>query len=108
MATRVERRRFTVGEYDRMIDLGIIREHERVELVGGEIVRVAAMGSRHAGCLELLTELLVSELRGVASVRVQLPIAIPEYFVSLQGVARALGVSSLACGPFCTSQQSLS
>lgn len=47
MATRTLRR-FTVGEYERMVDVGILTEEDRVELVGGEIVEISPIGSRHA------------------------------------------------------------
>ncbi len=33
------RRRFTVAEYDRMAEVGILTEDNRVELIDGEIIR---------------------------------------------------------------------
>jgi Uma2 family endonuclease len=75
----VGRRRFTVDEYHRLAECGVLGEDDRVELIGGEIVRMAAMGARHAACVTGLTELLVPRLAGVAVVRVQLPVAIPEH-----------------------------
>lgn len=36
----VIRKRFTVGEYDQMIEAGIFHEDERLELVAGEIIEV--------------------------------------------------------------------
>jgi Uma2 family endonuclease len=41
------RRRFTVAEVLAMQDAGIIREDERFELIGGEIVPMAAKGPLH-------------------------------------------------------------
>lgn len=75
---RVGRRLFTTDEYECMAETGLLGEDERIELVGGEIVRMAAMGTRHARCIQRLTERLVLRLQGVASVRVQLPIMIPD------------------------------
>ncbi|MBI2760056.1 MAG: Uma2 family endonuclease [Chloroflexi bacterium] len=43
------RRRFTVDEYEQMIEAGILRDGERVELIEGEIVEMAAMSGVHAG-----------------------------------------------------------
>jgi len=43
---RLPRRRFTVGQYHRMIKAGILREGERVELIEGEIIEMAAVGGR--------------------------------------------------------------
>jgi Uma2 family endonuclease len=48
MATELERRRFTVAEYHRMADAGILTEDDRVELIAGEIVEMSPIGSRHA------------------------------------------------------------
>jgi len=58
-ATLPARRCFTVDEYDRMIQTGIVREGERVELLAGEIIQMAAMGSRHAACIADLNEWFV-------------------------------------------------
>lgn len=41
------RRTFTVKEVERMGEVGLIREDERVELLGGELIPMNAKGSRH-------------------------------------------------------------
>jgi Uma2 family endonuclease len=41
------RRRFTADEYHRMADAGILREDERVELLGGDVVEMTPVGDRH-------------------------------------------------------------
>jgi Uma2 family endonuclease len=41
------RRTFTVAEVERMGEVGLIREGERVELIGGELVPMNAKGNRH-------------------------------------------------------------
>jgi Uma2 family endonuclease len=61
MAIEVERtRRFTADEYERMVELGIFREDERLELIGGEIVEMAPVGHRHAACIANLNEFFVT------------------------------------------------
>jgi Uma2 family endonuclease len=40
-----------------MADAGILSEDDRVELIEGEIFRMAAIGSRHAGCVNRLNRL---------------------------------------------------
>ncbi|MGB3681894.1 MAG: Uma2 family endonuclease [Rubrobacteraceae bacterium] len=51
-------KRFSVPEYYRMAEAGVLGENERVELVEGVIVEMAAMGSRHAACVRRLEALL--------------------------------------------------
>ncbi len=42
------RRKFTVDEYYRMAEVGILQSDERVELICGEIVLMAPIGNPHA------------------------------------------------------------
>ena len=46
-AEGLPRRRFTVAEIEQMTALGIFEEDERIELIGGEIVPMAAKGNQH-------------------------------------------------------------
>ncbi len=48
MAVTLKRRRFTLDEYHRMGEVGILGEGDRVELIEGEIVEKSPIGSRHA------------------------------------------------------------
>ena len=41
-------RKFTVEEYYRMAEVGILRPDERVELIDGEIMLMAPIGNPHA------------------------------------------------------------
>jgi len=58
MASDVEvvRRRFTVDEYHRMGEVGILNEDDRVELIRGEIVHMTPIGTRHAACVAILPD----------------------------------------------------
>ncbi|HXU90466.1 MAG TPA: Uma2 family endonuclease [Methylomirabilota bacterium] len=78
MAVDVEvaRRLFTVEEYHRMADAGIFGEDERIELIEGEIVKMAPIGPRHAGCVINLTRLFVIHLGNRAIVSPQNPVVI--------------------------------
>jgi hypothetical protein len=51
MALEVTRRLFTVDEYYQMAATGILHEDDRVELIAGEILQMAAIGSHHAGAI---------------------------------------------------------
>jgi len=59
----LERRRFTIEEYWRMGEAGILDEDERVELIEGEIVTMTPIGPPHASVVARLTRLF-SELVG--------------------------------------------
>ena len=74
MALEVTRRLFTVDEYYQMAAAGILHEDDRVELIAGEILQMAAIGSRHAGCVDRLTRFFVLHVADQAIVRIQNPI----------------------------------
>jgi len=74
MSIQIERRHFTVHEYHRMVEAGILSEDDRVELIEGEIIEMAPIGRRHAACVDKLTELLKEKLGRAAIVRVQGPV----------------------------------
>jgi Uma2 family endonuclease len=70
----VTRRRFNVTEYYRMAEVGILHEDDRVELINGEIIRMCAIGAKHAACVDDLSELLVLLVGRQGRVRTQNPI----------------------------------
>jgi len=46
-AEGVPRLRWTVAEFERLAELGILTEEDRIELVGGELVPMSPKGNRH-------------------------------------------------------------
>ncbi len=70
----VEPRRFTVEEYERMGEVGIIDPAERVELLDGEIVAMSPIGPQHAGVVDAIAEQLYGKLIGRVTIRVQNPL----------------------------------
>lgn len=70
----VTRRLFTVHDYHRMAEAGILHEDDRIELIEGELVEMAAIGSRHFTCVNTLNHLLVRSLGDEYIVSVQNPI----------------------------------
>ncbi|MGI8683865.1 MAG: Uma2 family endonuclease [Acidimicrobiales bacterium] len=70
--------RFTVDEYYRMADAGIFNEDSRVELLRGEIVGMAAIGSHHAACVAGLTQLFGRRLGDRAFVWAQNPVRLDD------------------------------
>lgn len=70
--TNISRRLFTVEEYYRMAEVGIIRPEDRVELIGGEILNMAAAaGGWHSYVVFNLMNIFVRLLGNRAAVRVQ-------------------------------------
>ncbi len=74
MTTQEAKHAFTVGEYHRMTAAGIFTEDDRVELIEGEIYEMAAIGSRHAACVNRLTQLFVRGAGDRAVVTIQNPV----------------------------------
>ena len=76
---RVGQRLFTTDEYEWMAETGLLGEDERIELIGGEIVRLAAMGTRHARCMRRFSRLLYGQLGTDVVISAQLPVSIPDH-----------------------------
>src|SRR3954463_7763270 len=87
MIARLPPFRFTVGQYERMIETGILTENDRVELLRGEIVPKMAIGDAHSACVDRLNWRLNRITGGQVLVRVQNPVVCadsePEPDVSL-------------------------
>ena len=78
MAAQLLRRRFTVLEYHQMGQAGILGEDDRLELLEGEIVEMAPIGSRHQAAVDRLTRLFSNQAEAKALVRVQGPVRLGE------------------------------
>ena len=78
MGKLAARRRFTVEEYHRLGETGILGEDEPVELIAGALLVREPIGSRHAGTVNRLTRFWTSRLGERAVVQVQNPIELPE------------------------------
>ena len=72
-ATR-ELRKFTVDEYYRMGEAGILKADERVELIEGEIIVMAPIGPEHSGSVDISNEIFLLLARGRFNVRIQNPL----------------------------------
>jgi Uma2 family endonuclease len=70
----VTRRLLTVDEYHRMGEAGILTEDDRVELIEGELVAMAPIGSEHVSGINALNRLLVMAVGERAIVSVQNPV----------------------------------
>ena len=70
--------RFSVAEYHQLIAAGIFGEDDRVELIGGDLVMMSPIGSKHAGQVNWLTNLLIQKTLGRAVVAVQNPVQLDD------------------------------
>jgi Uma2 family endonuclease len=75
---RPRRHRFTVDDYYRLAEAGALPPDARVELIEGEIIDMAPMGSRHASSVSMLDYLLKHAAGDRALVRVRLPVRLDE------------------------------
>lgn len=66
--------RLTVDEYYRMAEVGLLAHDARVELIEGEIIDMAPIGSRHAEVVDRLGRYLHEAAGKLATVGVQRPI----------------------------------
>jgi Uma2 family endonuclease len=78
MSVQMQRRLFTVQEYHLMGEAGILGEDDRVELIEGEIIQMAAIGTRHATCVRRLIRQFRQLPEESAILDVQNPIQLTE------------------------------
>lgn len=69
-------KRFTIAEYHRLAELGFFEEDDRVELIKGEIVQMAAKGTAHSTFNRRLIRELSTLLGNRATLQSQDPIVI--------------------------------
>ena len=74
-----ERRKFTVDEYFRMVEAGILQAKEKVELIEGEILLMPPMGPPHFGGVTRHARVFISQAANRFSVLVQGPVHLDEH-----------------------------
>ena len=77
MAVSLDQRLFTIDEYEQMIDAGILTGEDRVELLNGRIVNMAAIKLPHATCVARLDRIFHRLLSDRAHIWVQNPLHLP-------------------------------
>ena len=78
MSVQTQKRLFTVQEYHLMSEAGVFGDRERVELIEGEIIQMAAIGTRHASCVKRLNRRFSVIPEEIAILGVQDPIQLTE------------------------------
>jgi Uma2 family endonuclease len=79
MAVTLRHRRFTLDEYHRMGETGILGPDDRVELIEGEIIEMAPIGSRHAATVARIQHVVSTAVRDRAVVWVQNPLRLTRF-----------------------------
>ncbi|MFB6214898.1 MAG: Uma2 family endonuclease [Candidatus Bipolaricaulia bacterium] len=79
MSVKVRKRRFTVEEYYKLAQAGVLSEDDRVELIEGEIIEMVPIGSRHAACVKRLNHQLSQKIEEAIIISVQDPIRLSEH-----------------------------
>jgi len=72
------RHRFSVDDYYRMAETGVLNIGDHVELIDGEILEMSPIGSRHAGCVNRMAAMLSAAVERRAIVSVQNPVRLSE------------------------------
>ena len=78
MAVQAQHHRFSVDDYHRLVEAAVLDEDDRVELIRGELIEMAPIGSRHAESLRQLHRALASVVGDRAVVAVQDPLRLAD------------------------------
>jgi len=79
MTKLVQRKSFTVEEYHRLAEVGILTDSDRVELINGDIITMSPINSPHGGMVNRLTRTLIKLLGEKNTITVQNPIQIENH-----------------------------
>ncbi|MCT7984303.1 Uma2 family endonuclease [Laspinema sp. A4] len=67
-------KRFTIQEYHRLTELGFFQEGDRIELIQGEMIQMAAKGTAHTTVTKRLLRALGQRLEERATMQIQDPL----------------------------------
>jgi Uma2 family endonuclease len=73
----VPRHELTIDDYYKMVEVGILRENSRVELIEGELIEMAPIGGPHMRLVNKVNAILVREVGDKAIVSPQNPVLLP-------------------------------
>lgn len=79
MSVQFQKHCFTVRDYHRMAEVGLLSEDSRVELIDGEIIEMSPIGSLHSGTVKRSSSFLNRTLGDVVIVSVQDPIRLSDF-----------------------------
>jgi len=73
------RLRFTVDEYYKMIELGMLKDYEKAEIIEGELIQKMPIGDKHASIVDVLNRFFIKNVSDDVRVRIQNPIRLTDY-----------------------------
>lgn len=79
MTVMLQRHRLTVNDYHKMGEAGILSEDDRVEIISGEMIDMAPIGSAHAACIRHLLYFFAPQLKDNAILDIQNPLQLDDY-----------------------------
>ncbi|AFY81023.1 Uma2 family endonuclease [Oscillatoria acuminata] len=62
MSVQLSPHKFTVDDYGKMAEIGVLKAGDRVELIRGEIIEMSPIGTRHAATVARLINLFINRL----------------------------------------------
>ena len=71
--------RFTVADYYRMAETGVLRPDARVELLNGEIIDMSPIGPFHGGVVNYLNQLFTMAAKGRWVTTIQNPVRLDDH-----------------------------
>jgi Uma2 family endonuclease len=73
---RPKSKRFSIEEYHQLLEIGFFKEGDRIELVRGDLIEMAAKGTKHIFCCQELSGILHDLIARQAISRCQDPIVL--------------------------------
>ncbi|MGI8638652.1 MAG: Uma2 family endonuclease [Pyrinomonadaceae bacterium] len=73
------RLRFSVDEYYKMIELGILKDYEKAEIIEGELIQKTPIGDKHAAAVNALNRFFIKNVSDDILVSVQNPVRLSDY-----------------------------
>ena len=73
------RLRFSVDEYYKMIELGMLQDYEKAEIIEGEMIKKMTIGDRHAVAVNLLNRFFSKNVGDNIMIGVQNPLRLTDF-----------------------------
>ena len=78
-ALQPELRKFSIAEYYKLAETGVLAPSERVELLNGQIIRMAPIGEKHRTIVDKLNYIFVDKPKKRYQVSIDQPIRIENF-----------------------------